>query len=653
MKSALKKLIKNISNKNDKSNDQIYANNILKNNGVRRLTIALIGALTPIFITIIVVIVAVVGPILMAKQYMEDLKNDVSIFFDKVGNVLTLRGWCSDKDGSCEKKSEQKYYERLDKVVQQYKKKNVTIDAELITATMFYGNTMSDDKFNSEDDNEEKDESAIEKIKDLIDGDDIHLGDISVLASNMVSGGRLDYTKYRKYLIDTYIPKRFSDMYNEADKEKAIERIADEIMAFASLEDGAGSGEFASCNVINTSCPGITISNGTYAGTYTLEEYIAGVLTHEVGSGWPDEALKAQAVAARSYALSYTNNCTKTIANSTGAQTFEPVKDERLQAATNDTAGMVLTYNNQVIHAEYGAWWGNNPGTSCGSYNNCQNGQCSINLYKVPNKEPWTFTMPQNYFAYGNVTNNIQMSDGSVQALGGHCRGMTQFGAKYLALGEQKTYDQILQTFYSDGVEISTFGNNQNSCSQTTSSQGLIASDYKGFMQRVGNPTRNDYYYSQDYFYSSNVGQCVWYTQRRALEILNTVEIDETKRKQAIQAIMNTTGNGRDWWNNPSLKMFGTSTNYAEPKVGALIVWRYTNQNIKNMGADYGHIGVVEAVDYENRTMTVSDGWKSNWKNPNSIEYASFGFRTVPFEWAQNYGNPQKYIFLGYVYLLD
>lgn len=637
MKSALKKLIKNnIQKKTDSGKAK------------SPLTKYIIAASTSIgffFVIIIVIIAVVLAPILLAQQYIEDLKNNVSLFFEKVGNVLTLRGWCADSDGSCKEKDEQKYYKQLDKTYEKYKDKGVEIDVQLITATIFYNDTLSEESFN-------EDESITDKIEDIVDNKK-HLSDVNTLASNMVSGGRLDYTKYRKYLIDTYIPKRFSDMYNEADKEKAIERIADEIMAFASLEDGAGSGEFASCNVINTSCPGITISNGTYAGTYTLEEYIAGVLTHEVGSGWPDEALKAQAVAARSYALSYTNNCTKTIANSTGAQTFEPVKDERLQAATNDTAGMVLTYNNQVIHAEYGAWWGNNAGTSCGSYNNCKNGQCSINLYKVPNKEPWTFTMPQNYFAYGNVTNNIQMSDGSVQALGGHCRGMTQFGAKYLALGEQKTYDQILQTFYSDGVEISTFGNNQNSCSQTTSSQGLIASDYKGFMQRVGNPTRNDYYYSQDYFYSSNVGQCVWYTQRRALEILNTVEIDETKRKQAIQAIMNTTGNGRDWWNNPSLKMFGTSTNYAEPKVGALIVWRYTNQNIKNMGADYGHIGVVEAVDYENRTMTVSDGWKSNWKNPNSIEYASFGFRTVPFEWAQNYGNPQKYIFLGYVYLLD
>ena len=164
MKSALRKLIKNISN-NDKSNDQLYAKSNIKQNGVRRLTIILVGALTPIFVTILIIIIVALGPILMAKQYAEDLKNNVSIFFDKVGNTLTLKGWCSDKDGTCEKKAEQKYYERLDKVSQQYNKKNVTLDTELITATMFYGNTISDEKFNTADDNEEKDESALEKIK--------------------------------------------------------------------------------------------------------------------------------------------------------------------------------------------------------------------------------------------------------------------------------------------------------------------------------------------------------------------------------------------------------------------------------------------------------------------------------------------------------
>ena len=612
------------------------------------LLFTLIPSISSVIIPIVVIIV-ILGPVLLARQYVDDAKREVGLFFEKVGNVLTLNGWCADSDGSCRRKAEQKYYEKLDDVYKDYKDDGVEIDVQLITGTIFYGNTLSEDKFESDDEDFTSD--------DLVDGSDIHLSDIKILAKNMVNGKKLDYTKYRKYLIDTYIPKRFSEMYEGKNENKEIEKIADEIMMFAS-GSGKGSGQFANCNVINTSCPGITLT-GNYADTYTLETYVAGVVSHEVGSGWPEEALKAQAIAARTYAINYTNNCTTSIPNGTGAQTFEPPKDQNIINAVNETAGMVLTYDNQIFSSEYGSWWGNNDGTSCGAYKNCQNGQCSLELYKAPNRESWTFTMPQNYFAWSNVTDNIQMSDGSVQALGGHCRGMTQFGAKYLALGENYTYDKILETFYSDGVVLSTFGNNKNVCPVNTSSQGLIASNYKGFMQRVGNPTASDYYYGQEYMFSDNIGQCVWYVQRRAAEIINTVEIDEGLRQKAEQAIKSTRGNGRDWWDNPTLQMFGTSTNYEEPKVGAIIVWEYTNEYIQSQRSkrlddtNYGHVGIIEAVDYETKTMTVSDGWKNNWDDPNSIDYASFEFVTVPFEWALDYGNPSKYTFRGYVYLLD
>jgi len=608
------------------------------------LTKYIIGGIAGLclFLVVITTIVTVVfAPIMMAEQMIEDIKNNVSLFFEKVGNVLTLNGWCADSDGSCQKKAGQKYYEKLNDVYNDYQDDGVEIDTQLITATIFYGRSLSEDKFL----NEEQDDG--EEIKE---DTDVHLTDVKKLAKNMVSGSGLDYDKYRSYLEETYIPKRFSDMYTQENEEKAVKKIADEIMAFAS---GKGSGSFANCSVINTSCTGITIKSGSYAGTYTLEEYIAGVVNHEVGAGWPDEAIKAQAIAARTFALKYTDNCTKEIENSTNAQTFSPATDERIKKLVDETAGMVMTYNGEIINSEYGSWWGNNRDSSCEAYHDCQNGNCSIDLYKSPNKEKWTFEMPQNYFSWSNVTDSIQMDNSTIRSLGGHCRGMSQFGAKYLDLGKNYKYDQILETFYSDGVQLSSFGNSQNSCPSGTSTQGLIASNYRGFMQRVGNPTASDYYYSQEYMYSSNVGQCVWYVQRRALEIMETVEIDEDTRQKAIAALKNTYGNGRDWWNNPSLTMFGSSTNYAEPKVGAIIVWRYTQANINSMGADYGHVAMVEAVDYENKTMTVSDGWKSNWGAPNSIEYASFGFRTVPFEWALDYGNPNKYIFMGYVYLLD
>jgi SpoIID/LytB domain protein len=92
-----------------------------------------------------------------------------------------------------------------------------------------------------------------------------------------------------------------------------------------------------------------------------LEQYLKGVVPAEMPSGWPAEALKAQAVAARSYAL----------ANLAGSGPFDlygdtrsqvyggvPVETEAASAAVDATAGQVLTYDGRVadtlFHASSG-----------------------------------------------------------------------------------------------------------------------------------------------------------------------------------------------------------------------------------------------------------------------------------------------------------
>jgi SpoIID/LytB domain protein len=56
--------------------------------------------------------------------------------------------------------------------------------------------------------------------------------------------------------------------------------------------------------------------------TVTLTQYVEGVVPREMPAGWPAEALKAQAVAARSYALAYTGNGTQTICDTTSCQVY-------------------------------------------------------------------------------------------------------------------------------------------------------------------------------------------------------------------------------------------------------------------------------------------------------------------------------------------
>lgn len=57
---------------------------------------------------------------------------------------------------------------------------------------------------------------------------------------------------------------------------------------------------------------------GSDAGVYNLEDYIAGVVQHENVFQDPKdpnniEAMKAQAIAARTYLLKYTDNCKKVL----------------------------------------------------------------------------------------------------------------------------------------------------------------------------------------------------------------------------------------------------------------------------------------------------------------------------------------------------
>jgi SpoIID/LytB domain protein len=87
--------------------------------------------------------------------------------------------------------------------------------------------------------------------------------------------------------------------------------------------------------------------------TIGLESYLKGVVPAEVPSAWPPEALKAQAVAARSYAL----------ANVTTGRPFDLYRDTRSQvfggmklenaatsAAVDATKGEVVLYNGKVAN---------------------------------------------------------------------------------------------------------------------------------------------------------------------------------------------------------------------------------------------------------------------------------------------------------------
>lgn len=102
--------------------------------------------------------------------------------------------------------------------------------------------------------------------------------------------------------------------------------------------------------------PNITISVEGY-GSMSLEQYLLGV--YEIPESWPIEALKAQAIAARSYALAYTNSGEKTICTSQKCQVYKGGnKGGNWEAAVKQTEGKVMTNGGQVITAWYSSTHG-------------------------------------------------------------------------------------------------------------------------------------------------------------------------------------------------------------------------------------------------------------------------------------------------------
>lgn len=193
-------------------------------------------------------------------------------------------------------------------------------------------------------------------------------------------------------------------------------------------------------------CPnGVTVTATSEGGggTFELEDYISKVTTRENG-GASYEALKAQAIAARTYLVNTTNNCNKTIANSQGNQTMASKATENAKKATDETAGQVMLYDGKVMFSEYSSFLGN-----------CDNKTCTSTFTKQPSGEKATFSMPIGYLSSNN----------------GHGRGMSQNGADYMG-SQGKTYDEILRFFYDDKIEI-TGASSSNTCS-------LEGDSYKG-----------------------------------------------------------------------------------------------------------------------------------------------------------------------------
>jgi stage II sporulation protein D len=102
-----------------------------------------------------------------------------------------------------------------------------------------------------------------------------------------------------------------------------------------------------------------------------VEDYLKGVVPSEMPASWPLEALKVQAIAARSYAISYIDRNYRSpydVVDNQNSQVHSGIAGEResTNRAVEETRGQLIYYNNTVISAFYHS-------TSGGSTDNSEN----------------------------------------------------------------------------------------------------------------------------------------------------------------------------------------------------------------------------------------------------------------------------------------
>ena len=140
------------------------------------------------------------------------------------------------------------------------------------------------------------------------------------------------------------------------------------------VNDNVNTNEYLKLNDSTIITNNIEIDNNTYVNvkrrngeiiTIELEEYIQGVVAAEMPAAFNIEALKAQAVIARTYALKSIQN-NKLLTDNEATQSYKDNSElqsiwgsnydmylNKIKDAVNSTKGLTLTYNGNYIEAVY------------------------------------------------------------------------------------------------------------------------------------------------------------------------------------------------------------------------------------------------------------------------------------------------------------
>ena len=210
-------------------------------------------------------------------------------------------------------------------------------------------------------------------------------------------------------------------------------------------------------------CEHVTVTNSEYAGTYPLEQYVAGVVAGEVGFFGNDTVNKALAVAARGYFITHNKDCA--IAGNATKQVYKP-PTTATTAAARATEGLIVIKGGSALSTEYDAF----------AYKSEDN-----NYYYLHQQNQ---AIPKSWADSKGITKSLNVYKNAY-----HGRGMSQWGALYLA-ENGKSFDDILKYYYGSDITLakaaSVLNFNPNVKDTNTPANNILREPLATFLPKHG-----------------------------------------------------------------------------------------------------------------------------------------------------------------------
>ncbi len=138
-----------------------------------------------------------------------------------------------------------------------------------------------------------------------------------------------------------------------------------------------------------------------------FEDYLKGVVPHEMPASWHEEALKAQAVAARTYSI---DDIGKTVSDTQSYQVYGGATwvsgywEQRTNKAVEETAGKVLRYNGRLISAVFSSSNGGYTESNANAWGTTAVPYLPAKEDTIDPKNPWSITMQKTQIDTTNLS---------------------------------------------------------------------------------------------------------------------------------------------------------------------------------------------------------------------------------------------------------